>query len=101
MANTFKSYQSTSVTTETTVFTGPADTQSTIIGMSVANTSTSATTVSVKLNTAYIVKNAPVPIGGSLVAIGSEQKVVVEDGDLLKVSSDETVDIVISTLEIT
>jgi len=78
MANTFKSYQNTSVTTETTVFTGASGTQTTVIGLSIANTAASAAYVSVKLNNAYIVKDAPVPVGGSLVAVGGDQKVVVE-----------------------
>lgn len=100
MANTFKSYQSTSVTTETTVLTGPASTQTTIIGMSIANTSASACYVDVKLNTAYMVKGAPIPVGGALVVIGGDQKVVVEATDTVKVTSTATVDIITSTLEI-
>jgi hypothetical protein len=100
MANTFKSYQSTSITTETTVFTGASSTQTTIIGLSIANTATSPAYVSVKLNTAYIVKNAPVPVGGALVVVGGDQKLVVESGDTVSVTSDQTVDVVTSTLEI-
>jgi hypothetical protein len=100
MANTFKSYQSTSVTTETTVFTGADSTQTTIIGLSIANTATSPAYASVKLNTAYIVKNAPIPVGGALVVVGGDQKLVVEDGDTVSVTSDQTVDVVTSTLEI-
>ena len=101
MANNFKSYQSTSVTTEATVLTGPADKETTVIGMSVANTGASAATASVKLNTAYLVKDAPIPVGGSLVVIGGDQKTVVEATDTLKVSSDVTVDVITSVLEIT
>jgi hypothetical protein len=96
----FKSFQSTSVTTETTVYTGPASTETTVIGLSVACTAASPATVSVKLNSAYIVKDAPVPVGGALVAIGGEQKVVVEATDTLSVISDETVDVITSVLEI-
>jgi hypothetical protein len=96
----FKSFQSTSVTTETTVYTGPASTETTVIGLSVACTSANPATVSVKLNSAYIVKDAPVPVGGALVAIGGEQKVVVEATDTLSVSSDQTVDVITSVLEI-
>lgn len=100
MANTFKSYQSTSVTTEATVLTGPASTQTTVIGLSVACTAANPATISVKLNSAYIVKDAPVPVGGTLVAVGGDQKIVLEETDTLKVSSDETVDVVTSVLEI-
>ena len=100
MANTFKSYQNTSVTTEVTVLTGAAATQTTVIGLSAANTATVPAYVSVKLNTAYLVKNAPVPVGGALVVVGGDQKVVVETSDTVKVSSTQTVDVITSTLEI-
>ena len=100
MANAFKNYTSTSVTTETTVLTGPASTETTVIGLSIANTGASVATVDVKLNTAYVVKNAPVPVGGSLVVVGGDQKLVVEAADTIKVTSDVTVDAIVSTLEI-
>ena len=100
MANAFKSYQSTSVTTEATILTGPSATETTVIGLSIANTSTSTATVDVKLNTAYMVKAAPIPVGGSLVVVGGDQKVVVEATDTIKVTSDVTVDVITSTLEI-
>lgn len=101
MPNTFKSFQSIAVTAESTVYTGPASAQSTVIGMSVANTQNSPAYVSIKLNNAHIVKNAPIPVGGSLVAIGGDQKLVVEAGDTVSVSSDTLVDVVLSVLEIT
>jgi len=98
--NTFKSYDTTGVTTETTVYTGPASTQATVIGLSVANTSGNATTASVKRNAAYIVKNAPIPNGGSLVVIGADQKVVVEAAETISVIADNAVDVCTSVLEI-
>ena len=102
MANAFKSYQSTGITTETTVLTGPSNTETTVIGLSIANTSSSATAnVDVKLNTAYIIKNGPIPVGGALVVVGGDQKLVVEASDTIKVTSDSSVDVVTSTLEIT
>ena len=100
MANTFKSYQNTSVTTEVTVLTGASATQTTVIGLSAANTAAVPAYVSVKLNTAYLVKDAPVPVGGALVVVGGDQKVVVETSDTVKISSTQTVDVITSTLEI-
>lgn len=100
MPNAFKSYQSTSVTTQTTVLTGPASTETTVIGLSIANTSANPATVSVLLNTAYMVKDAPLPVGSTLVIVGGDQKVVVEATDTIDVISDETVDVITSTLEI-
>ena len=58
MANNFIGSEVTGVTSETTVYTGKTSTQSTVIGLSVANTSGLATLVSVKKNTAFIVKDA-------------------------------------------
>jgi len=98
--NTFKSYDTVGVTTETIVYTGPAATQSTIIGLSVANTSGIATLASVKRGLAYIVKNAPIPSGGSLVVIGADQKVVIEATETISVIADNTVDVCTSVLEI-
>lgn len=101
MANTFKGYEVSGITTETVVYTGPASTQVTVIGLTVANTSTSAATVDIKKNSAYVVKNAPVPVGGALVAVGGDQKLVIEDADTISVISTQTVDAIVSALEIT
>lgn len=104
MANAFKNYASASVTTQTTVYTAPSATQSTVIGMSVANTSASVAAVSVQVTTGgttvYLIKSAPVPVGGALVPVGGDQKVVLEAGDAIKVTSDQTVDVLLSALEI-
>lgn len=104
MANAFKNYASASVTTQTTVYTAPSATQSTVIGMSVANTAASTASVSIQVTmgatTVYLVKNAPVPVGGAIVPVGGDQKVVLEAGDAIKVTSDQTVDVLLSALEI-
>jgi hypothetical protein len=100
MANSFKGYDVAGVTTEATVFTGPVDTQSTVIGLGVANVGTGTAQVSVKRNGVYVVKNATVPEGGSLIAVGGDQKLVVEAGGVIVVSSNVSVDVTVSTLEI-
>lgn len=104
MANTFKNYASASVTSQTTVYTAPASTQSTVIGMTLANTANAVATASVEVTigatTVYVVKDAPIPIGGALVPIGGDQKVVLEAGDAIKVTSSQTVDVLLSALEI-
>lgn len=104
MSNTFKNYMGAGVTTATTIYTAPAATQSTVIGMNIANTASAAASVSVELesgaNTVHVVKNAPIPVGGALVPIGGDQKLVLEAGDLIKVTSDQTVDVIVSALEI-
>lgn len=113
MANTFKNYTSRSIGTAlTTVHTGPVATQTTVIGMTVANRTASAIKVSVALNDGndtYLVggptnatMGADVPVGGSLVVIGGDQKLVMEAGDLLKVESSaaSSADSILSVLEI-
>lgn len=107
MANTFKSKFSKSVgTSAATIYTGPAATATTIIGMTVANTTASAITVDVYVTSSavdyYLVKGANVPVGGSLVPIGGDQKVVIETGAEVKVvsSAASSADVVMSILEI-
>lgn len=107
MANTFKNYLTANVgTTATTVLTGASGAQTTVIGMTVANTTTSSVTASVTLTsgatTVYLVKDATVPAGGSLVPIGGDQKVVVEASDVIQVQSSAatSLDVICSVLEI-
>ena len=108
MANTFKLKTSTGVgTSAATIYTTPSATATTVIGLSIANTTTSAIEVDVQVenndgDNIYIVKAAPVPVGGSLVAVGGDQKVVMEADDILKVTSDtaSSADVALSILEI-
>jgi hypothetical protein len=113
MPNTFKSYTAREIGTSlTTVHTGPAATQTTVIGMTVCNRTASAIKVSVLLNDGndtYLVggptvatMGADIPAGGSLVVVGGSQKLVMEAGDLLRVisSAATSADSVISVLEI-
>jgi len=114
MANSFLSETDTGIGTSlTTVFTCPASTETTIIGLTVANIVTSQIEVDVQLDASgrtsgaedavYLIKAAPVPVGSSLVVVGGDQKVVMEPGDVLKVKSDtsSSADVVISHLDIT
>jgi hypothetical protein len=114
MANAFLSETDTGIgTSPATVFTCPSSTQTTIIGLSVANIESSQITVDVQLDASgrtsgaedsvYLVKAAPIPVGGALVVIGGDQKVVMEPGDAIKVTSDTaaSADVVLSHLDIT
>ena len=93
MANAFKLVTDTGVgTSAATVHTGAASTETTIIGLSVANIHTAQIEVDVQLenndgDNIYLIKAAPVPVGSSLVVIGGEQKVVMNASDVLKVTS--------------
>jgi hypothetical protein len=114
MANAFLSETDTGIgTSPATVFTCPSATQTTIIGLSVANIESSQILVDVQLDASgrtsgaedsvYLVKAAPIPVGGALVVIGGDQKVVMEPGDAIKVTSDTaaSADVVLSHLDIT
>ena len=108
MANTFKNFKSRNVgASPVTVYTCPASTQTTVIGLSVANTSASPITTDVYITSGgldfYLVKAATVPVGGSLVIAGGDQKVVLEAADALKavMSAASSADVVSSLLEIT
>jgi hypothetical protein len=108
MANTFKNSFSKNVgTSPVTVYTAPSATQTTLIGFSVANVSSSPITCDAYLTSSatdyYLIKTGVVPVGGSLVIVGGDQKVVLEAADALKVvmSAASSADVVISYLEIT
>ena len=109
MANTFKRKVSQGIGTSATAigsYTVGAATQTTVIGLTCANVTTTAVTVDVILNdgstNTYIVKGATVPSGGSLVVVGGDQKVVMEPNDSVTVtaSASASVDAIMSILEI-
>lgn len=117
MANAFKlktkAGGAVAANTDQTVYTCPASTETTIIGMSIANITTSQVTVDVKLESdtadtetnanVFLIKDAPIPVGGTLVPIGGDQKIVLQATDVLKVQSDtaNSIDTTLSILEIT
>lgn len=117
MANAFKlktfTGGSTGANTDMTIYTGKSGTETTIIGMSIANITTSQVTVDVKIESdtsdtetntnVFLIKDAPIPVGSTLVPIGGDQKIVLLNTDVLKVQSDtaNSVDTTLSILEIT
>jgi hypothetical protein len=77
----------------------------TLIGLSLANTVSTAITVSAKLNktggtSAFLVKDATVLPGGALVVVGGDQKLVLEAGDTVTAyaSAGTSADAVVSYL---
>ena len=114
MANTFKRYISREIgTSETSIgsYTVGSSTQTTVIGLVVSNISSSQILIDATIkissdsyaNPYYLIKQAPVPVGGSLVIVGGDQKVLLETGDRIYVTSDTatSADAVMSILEIT
>jgi hypothetical protein len=107
MANTFKSFPVKDVgTSASTVYTCPSVTQTTVIGLSMANTTTANITSDAYITRSgtdyYLIKGAIVPVGGALVIVGGDQKVVMQAGDVLKVvnSAATSGDVIASLLEI-
>ncbi len=109
MANAFKNR------TLRAVGTSPVDvgavvagsTETTLIGMTLANITSGVINVTATLhdgsNTTHIVKDAPIPTGGSLILLGGDQKVVLMTGDKVIITSNtaSSVDVIMSFLEIT
>jgi len=109
MANTFKNSITGSIgATGVIVYTCPAATSTTVIGMSVANVTSNNITVSTTLTSAsqgktvYLIKDATITSGGTAVLVGREQKVVMSALDTLTVTSSAatSADVVVSVLEI-
>jgi len=111
MANTFTRKLSRSVgATPAAVgsYTVPSDTTTVIVGLTVTNTSGSAITANVYINdvanaNTYVVTNAPISSGASLVPIGGDQKIVLITGDTIYVQSSAgtSIDAILSIMEIT
>jgi len=109
MANAFKNR------TLRAVGTSPVDvgavvassTETTLIGMTLANVTSGVISVTATLinggTTTHIVKDAPIPTGGSLILLGGDQKVVLMTGDKVTITSNtaSSVDVIMSFLEIT
>ena len=91
MAQDFERHIHRNIGTATTVHTANSD--DAVIGIRVANTHAS-TTVKVDAyivnggNNYYIIKNAPVPAGGSLELIDGGSKFVLQSGDALPIEAD-------------
>lgn len=109
MANVFKnSIKGPAGTGGLTIYTTPGSTATTVIGVNVANIVTQSIYVDVQVTdssagvTKYLVKGAIIPQGSSVVLVGGEQKVVLESGDSMTVTSnvDSSADVVVSVLEI-
>jgi len=77
----------------------------TVVGLSLANVGSANVTASVKLlkadtSTAFLVKDAVVPLGGALIVVGGDQKLVLEAGDSITAysSNSSSIDVALSYL---
>jgi hypothetical protein len=111
MANTFTrklSRQVGTTATEIGSYTVGAGTTTVVVGLSVTNRTGSAITANVFIqdNTSantFLVNNAPISAGSSLVISGGDQKMVLITGDkvLIQSSAGSSLDAVMSIMEIT
>jgi hypothetical protein len=68
-------------------YTTPSNKTGLIIGLLAANISDKVVTVDVSINSDYIIKNAPVPVGSTLAIL--DGKLAVEANEVLTVTSSE------------
>lgn len=110
MANTFNRKLSRNVGTSLTAigsYTVGASTKTVVVGLVLCNTTGGTINVDCTLNDGtndyYVIKNAPVTAGGSLVVVGGDQKIVLTTNDSIKVKSDaaSSLDATMSIMEIT
>jgi hypothetical protein len=111
MANTFTRKLSRNIGTSADDignYTVPLATTTIVVGLSVTNTTGSAITASVFIQDAavantYVITNAPVSSGSSLIVGGGDQKLVLIEGDKVFVQSSaaNSIDAVMSIMEIT
>jgi hypothetical protein len=110
MANAFKNSITGSIgTSGVKVYETPSATSTTVIGVNVANVNSNNISVSVMMRdtsankAVYIVKDALIVPGSSDILVGGEQKLVLEAGDFLSVTSSlsNSADVIVSVLEIT
>ena len=94
MANTFFRKLSSNVgTVANTIgsYTVGGSTTSIVLGLALSNTSGGTINASAFVANAtaltYLVKNAPITTGGTLIVVGGDQKLVLEAGDYLRVQT--------------
>jgi hypothetical protein len=108
MASVFTSYVAKDIgTSASTLVTVAASTQTTVVGLSVANTSAADITIDVYITRSainyYVVKGATVPVGSTFILSGGDQKIILIAADALKIisSAATSADGILSVLELT
>lgn len=108
MPNTFKRYFSRGVgltNTQIGSYTSPASSNTTIFGLTLANVHTDDITASIMHNdgstNTFIAKDTLIEVGETFVAVGGDQRVVLQEGDSMYVYANTaaSVDVLMSILE--
>ena len=109
MTSVFKNVLSESIgTTPTTVLSTNAAATTTVIGLSLTNTTADGITVSILLNdtiadtSAYYIKNVPVPSNQSLRVVTGGEKLIMGPSTnvIVSANTDSSIDLVMSWVEI-
>ncbi len=108
MANTFKNAAAAATgTSEVSVYTVPSSTTTTVIGLTMANVTAGTIEADIRVYDSsgtthyYVIKAGEIFTGGTLVAVGGDQKLVLETGDIIKIKSNtaSSIDTIISVME--
>jgi hypothetical protein len=108
MANEFKTKIARVGDSNTVVYTVPSATTATVIGLTVSNIKDDTNIfvdvfyTAANSSVAYMVKGAEIAIGGGMVPVGGDQKLVMEASTTLSIKSSSTssADVLLSVLEI-
>ena len=84
-----------------------SDSDDAIVGIRMANTHTAQISVDVAITdnsnnvTAYLIKDAPIPVGGAIEIIDGGSKIILQTGDKLRAKSSVTnsLDVVVSAVD--
>lgn len=109
MANQFGNATAKNVgTNPVDIYSTGANTRATIIGINIANVSTSDIEISIKLRDStsseyFIVKDTPIARYAALAAMGGDQKLVMAPNNVLIIETNkaDSADVIVSYLEIT
>ena len=111
MATNFTNKSITAGTAFTNVYTCPGGAKAVIFGMSIANVNGTGNSITVEVEvedisassfTHIIAPGTPISTGSTLIVAGGVQKIVLEAGDIIKVSCSDadSADVYVSVLEI-
>ena len=100
MPNTLTNYTSASIgTSPVTLYTVPASTTGTVVGLNMANTSSSQIDVDVQVAGIYLVKGVPIPANSSLSVVDGKLVIKTTQTVVVTSSAATSVDAILSVLE--
>ena len=100
MPNVLTNYTSANIgTSPVTLYTVPASTTGTIVGLQAANTSASQVNVDVQVAGVYLVKGAPIPANSALSLLDGKLVVKTTETVVVTSSAATSVDAILSVLE--